>query len=71
MTERPHPPPADDDGDPPWAAAVDRELWHVRPDGSGHDRYPPFASFGPGTMPYRGGTGDDDAGTERKKTEDR
>jgi len=38
------------DGDP---YDIGRELWHVNPDGSGRDKYPPYASFGPGTMPYR------------------
>lgn len=60
MSERPDPPPADEEEEPWWAEAVDRELWHVNPDGSGHDKYPPYEAFGPGTMPYRGGRGDEE-----------
>ena len=47
MTDKSTPPtePEDDPFD------IDGELWHINPDGSGHDKYPPFASFGPGTMP--------------------
>jgi hypothetical protein len=50
MTDRDLPTDEPDDD----SLDIDRELWHVNPDGSGHDKYPPYTSFGPGTMPYAG-----------------
>ena len=44
MTDR-DPPAAEPDDDDPHG--IDRELWHVRPDGSYFDKFPPYATHYP------------------------
>lgn len=62
MTDRDTPSPIEPDDDP---HGVDRDLWHVNPDGSGHDKYPPYAAFGPGTMPVPDRDDEGEEGPER------
>lgn len=59
MSDRPNPPtdaaPDDEEEEKPfWWDAVNDELASINPDGSGHDKFPPYASFPAGTFPPRG-----------------